>query len=235
MKTQFRSLTVAALLTAANTNAGIYAYTSPFSLGGGTGSGLIPDANPTGWWDARTISDVPGAVGSLTVSLNISGGWNSDLYGCLVHVDTGNQTASAILLNRIGITGGTPFGNTGAGMSVTLSSDTATDYGNIRDAASGVITGTYNPDNALGSLVVFNGMTGNGTWKLFLADLSGGNQSTVVNWELDLGVTAVPEPVNVALGIFAGVFLLVIVAGSRPVRDRVQRWCAAMVQWIDAV
>ena len=233
MKAQFRSLTAAALLVAANTNAGIYTYTSPFSFGGGAGSGLIPDANPTGWWDARTISDAPGAIGSLTVSLNISGGWNSDLYGCLVHVDTGNQTASAILLNRIGITGSTPFGNTGVGMSVTLSSDTATDYGNIRDAASGVITGTYNPDNALGSLVVFNGMTGNGTWKLFLADLSGGNQSTVESWELNLVITAVPEPVNVALGIFAGVFLVIILGRSRPVRDRFQHWRAAVVQWID--
>jgi hypothetical protein len=152
-----------------------------------------------------------------------------------VHVDTGNQTASAILLNRIGITGGDPFGNTGAGMNVTLSSDTATGYGNIRDAASGMITGTYNPDNASGSLVVFNGMTGNGTWKLFLADLSGGNQSTVVSWGLDLGVTAVPEPVDVALGIFAGVFLVIRLGRTRPLRDWVQRWWAVIVHWIGAV
>ena len=218
MKAQFRSLTVAALLVAASTNAGIYTYTSPFSPGGGTGIGLIPDANPTCWWDARTISDEPGAIGGLTVSLNISGGWNSDLYGCLVHVDTGNQTASAILLNRIGITGGAPFGNTGSGINVVLSSDTATDYGNIHVAPSGVTTGTYNPDNATGSLVVFNGMTGNGTWKLFLADLSGGNQSTVVSWELDLGITAVPEPVNVALGFFGVLF-----AGVTAVRWRLRR------------
>ena len=234
MKTQVRSLTVAVLLAAANTNAGL--YTSPFSPGDGTGSsGLIPDANPTGWCDTRTITGVPGTIGSLTISLNISGGWNSDLYGSLVHVDTGNQTASAILWNRIGITAGTPFGNTGAGMNVTLSSDTATDYGNIRDAASGLITGTYNPDNASGSLVVFNGMTGNGTWKLFLADLSGGNQTTVESWELNLVITAVPEPVNVALGIVAGVFSVVITARNRLVRDRVQCCWAAIVKWIDAV
>ena len=45
----------------------------------------------------------------------------------------------------------------------------------------------------------------------FLAALllaSGGNSSpsTLVNWSLD--ITAVPEPVNVALGIFAGVFVV---------------------------
>src|ERR1019366_7644994 len=141
-KTPFRSLMAAALLAATNTHAALYTF--PFSPGDGSGSGLIPDANPTGWWDAQTISGVPGTIGSLTVSLNIFGGWNSDLYGCLVHVDTGNQTASAILLNRIGITGSDPFGNTGSGLHVTLASDTATDYGNIRDAAFGMISGTYN-------------------------------------------------------------------------------------------
>jgi hypothetical protein len=222
---------VAVLLAAANTNAGL--YTSSFSPGDGTGSGLIPDADPTGWWDARTVSGVPGTIGSVVVSLNLSGGWNSDLYGCLVHVDTANQTTSAILLNRIGITGGNPFGNTGAGLNVTLATDTTTDYDKISYAASGEIMGTYNPDNASGSLVVFNGMTVNGTWELFIADMSGGNQSTVNSWSLD--ITTVPEPVGIALGIVGGVFLIINVAGSRPVRNRVGRWRVAIGRWIDAV
>jgi hypothetical protein len=231
MKTQFRSLIIAALLAAANTNAGL--YTSPFGPGDGSGSALIPDANPTGWCDVRTISGVPGTIGSLTISLDISGGWNSDLYGCLVHVDTGNQTTSAILLNRIGITGDHPFGNTGAGINVTLAGDTATDFGSISDTASGEIIGTYNPDNASSSLVVFNGMTVNGTWKLFLADMSGGNQSTVNSWSLD--IAGVPEPVGCALGILGGIFLVIQAAGSRPVRIRVGRWRVAVGRWIDAV
>jgi len=230
MKTPVRSLMVAVLLAAANTNAGL--YSSPFSPGDGTGSGLIPDADPTGWWDARTISGVPGTIVSVAISLDISGGWNSDLYGCLVHVDTANQTTSAILLNRIGITGGNPFGNTGLSLKVTLASDTATDYGNISYATSGEINGTYNPDNASGSLVVFNGMTVNGTWKLFLADMSGGNQSTVNGWSLD--ITTVPEPVSLALGIAGSIFLIINVAGSRPVRNRVGRWWIAVGRWIDA-
>jgi hypothetical protein len=37
------------------------------------------------------------------------------------------------------------------------------------------------------------------------------------------------------LGVFAGVFLIVIFAGSQPVRDRLHRWRVAVVQWIDAV
>jgi Cys-tRNA synthase (O-phospho-L-seryl-tRNA:Cys-tRNA synthase) len=40
---------------------------------------------------------------------------------------------------------------------------------------------------------------------------------------------------NVALGIFAGVFLVVILASSRKVRNRVHRWRVAVVQWINAV
>ena len=56
----------------------------------------------------------------------------------------------------------------------------------------------------------------NGTWTLFLADLSAGAQSQLVSWELD--ITAVPEPVNVALGIFAGVFLAVTLVSRVRVR-----------------
>jgi hypothetical protein len=75
--------------------------------------------------------------------------------------------------------------------------------------------------------------TPNGTWTLFIADLSSGGVSPLASLELDL--TPVPEPVNVALGIFAGVFLVVILARSQRVRNRVQRWRVAVVQWINAV
>jgi hypothetical protein len=62
----------------------------------------------------------------------------------------------------------------------------------------------------------YNGLNPNGTWTLFIADLSAGAQSQLVSWELD--ITAVPEPVNVALGIFAGVFLVVTLARSQQLR-----------------
>jgi hypothetical protein len=45
----------------------------------------------------------------------------------------------------------------------------------------------------------------------------------------------VPVPVSVALGIFGGVLLIVILARCRPVRNRIHRWRVAIVQWIDAV
>jgi hypothetical protein len=58
----------------------------------------------------------------------------------------------------------------------------------------------------------------NGSWTLFIADLSGGSVSTLNSFSLDL--TAVPEPVSVALGIFGGTLWLVVLTRSRPVRRR---------------
>ena len=80
----------------------------------------------------------------------------------------------------------------------------------------------------------FNGLNPNSTWSLVLWDNStSGIENGLVGWSLD--ITAVPEPVNVALGIFAGVFLVVILVGSRPVRNRLHRWCVGINQWLDAV
>ena len=45
----------------------------------------------------------------------------------------------------------------------------------------------------------------NRTWTLFLSDVSGGGgTSSLIRWELD--ITAVPEPVTMALGIFGVLF-----------------------------
>lgn len=55
------------------------------------------------------------------------------------------------------------------------------------------------------------------------------------NVEVFGNVNPVPEPVNVALGVFGGVFMVVLVARSQPVRNRVQRCRVAVVQWINAV
>lgn len=48
-------------------------------------------------------------------------------------------------------------------------------------------------------------------------------------------ITPVPEPVNAALGVSAGVCLVGIFARSRWVRNRLHRWRVAVAQWIDAV
>ena len=88
-----------------------------------------------------------------------------------------------------------------------------------------------------GNLSSFTGNP-NGAWTIFFADMASGpgspaSTSTLVGWSLE--ITAVPEPANVALGIFGGGFLVVSLARSRRVRERIRRWRAAFVAWVNAV
>lgn len=207
--------------------AGLYNF--DYSVGA-----AIPDGNPSGMANQQVISGLPSVMQDMTVGINISGGYNGDLYGYIKHNGT-----LVMLLDRVGTGVGNPYGYDNAGLNLTLS-DHATQVPTIHfyqdDSyslnGSGQLTGTWRPDG--GSLSSFNNLDPNGTWTLFFADLSGGGgQSSLQGWSLD--IAAVPEPVNVALGIFAGMFLVVMVARSQPVRKRVQGWRVAAVQWIDAV
>ena len=140
------------------------------------------------------------SLSSLTVTLNISGGMNNGLYAYLVGPGPAGST-TVILMNQPGyaVDG---FGATGAGMNITLSDAGSS---SIQDVTSGsVLSGTYQAD---GSLSGFNGGDPNGTWTLYFSDtIAGGGNATLNGWSLD--ITAVPEPVNVALGMF-GVVLVV--------------------------
>ena len=207
----------------------------------------IPDGSAAGWSGTATASGYLPSISAISVTLNISGGYNGDLYAYLSY-----GGVLVPLLNRVGVgTGGSrsAFGYSDAGMNITLSDSGANNI-HFYQEAGGSITGgaLWRPDgraiDPLGAPSTFdaagtvnfgsyNGMNANGTWTLFLADLSGGEQSQLVSWSLD--ITAVPEPVNVALGIFGGVFVVVVLVRSRPVRDRVHRCRVAAVQWIDAV
>jgi hypothetical protein len=141
-------------------------------------------------------------------------------------------------LNRTGVTGtgsGDAFGYGNTGFNITLSSTSsgAQDvhfYQNYSPSynGSGQLTGTWQPDGRnidpqsapsafdAASRLNFGSFTGlnpNGTWTLFIADLSAGGQSDVVSWSLD--ITAVPEPANVALGVFAVIFTASSLARSK--------------------
>lgn len=175
---------------------------------------VIPDGNLTGY--STTFSVVSGIseITDISVTLNLSGGYNGDLYAYLTH-----DGQTAILLNRIGTTGAGTFGNSGAGMNVTFTLDAVA---NIHDAASGILSGSYLADGRNASptdLAAINAagtgsglgqfLNGNaaGNWTLFIADADGGAVSTLNSWEMD--ITGVPEPANVALGIFGGLFATV--------------------------
>jgi hypothetical protein len=80
----------------------------------------------------------------------------------------------------------------------------------------------------------FTGLNPNDTWALVLFDHSNsGIENGLVSWTLN--ITAVPEPVTVALGIFAGICLLVLIARHKAVRARLHAWRLAAVRWVDAV
>lgn len=172
--------------------AGIAAHATLYtqSFGGGT----IADGNPIGQTFAGSFNQAPSGntVSSLTVSLNISGGYNGDLYAYLVSPDG----TMVVLMNQPGVSVN-GFGASGAGMNITL----ADGYTSIQTVTSGgVLTGNY---GAAGTLADFGGSSANGTWELYFADLSnGGGTSTLNSWALN--ITAVPEPVNIAMCCMLG-------------------------------
>ena len=151
----------------------------------------IPDGNPVGITTSQIFS-IPyyGYITSVSVDLNISGGYNGDLYGYLEYQDANNNIATEVLLNRVGTSASNPFGSSGSGFNVTLS-DSGTVNGSIHNA-TGNPTGTWLPDSTYSLNGTFGGMAAAGTWTLFLADLSvGGGTETLNSWGLD--IVAVPE------------------------------------------
>lgn len=185
------------------------AHASLYSVGDVNGSGAslnmaIPDGNPSGIASSLAVSGLGSSLSDITVTLNLSGGRNGDLYGYLSFNGT-----LITLLNRVGTGSGGPiqqaFGFSTAGLNNISLNDAGTG-GNIHDVASPVSGITYMADG--GSLATYNGMNPNGTWTLFFADMAGGNTSTLNGWSLD--ITAVPEPVNVAMAVFGASFVGII-------------------------
>jgi hypothetical protein len=102
-------------------------------------------------------------------------------------------------------------------MNVTLS-DSGTANGNIH-GATGIPTGIWQPDSPNTLDGTFGGLTANGTWTLFLADLAvGGGTSTLNSWGLDVSVAAVPEPAQ--LGLVLGMGTLLVSVGQALLRGR---------------
>jgi hypothetical protein len=176
----------------------------------------IPDGDPSGYVNNQTISDglqgndlpanpLINSPSGISVHLNLSGGWNGDLYGYLRYDDGSGGVGFTVLLNRVGQTEGNPIGYTTAGMNVWLT-DSAS-YTDIHTVETPGFSGaTYRVDQtgSSTSFVSFQGLDPTaGTWSLLLADLSGSHVSTLEGWGLTLDV--VPEPITWALVIFGGV------------------------------
>lgn len=180
------SAIIAAMLLAA----GVYAEQT--NVTSTTVNAVVPDFDATGLVSTQAVSGLYATIDSITVTLNISGGYNGDLY---VYLLSPNDT-KITLLDRVG--GGT-YGN--SGFSITL--DDLGSYASVETYQSsgasynggGQLTGTWaTSSGGLSSLV---GTDGNGTWSLFVADLSSGSTSTLVSWGLT--IATVPEPQTWAL------------------------------------
>ena len=157
----------------------------------GSGSQVIPDNTPAGAGYSFTFTD-PAAwnITGVSVTLNLTGGYNNDIYAYLSHGST-----LVTLVNQITGTAGN-----GSGFNNVILTEGA---GSTIQGASGspgvAFTGTYTADQNLAS---FNGANPNGSWTIFFADLGAGDTSTLTGFSV--GITVVPEPVNVALVVFAG-------------------------------
>ena len=225
------------LLLSFTAHAGLY-------QSGAVSGGTIPDGNLSGMQSPYTFSGIYDYnITDVVVTLNVSGGYNGNLYAYLTH-----GSGTAVLLNRVGVGTGNPLGSSGSGLITLVLASSAAN--NIHTSLGNGTTGTFAPDgraidplsapsafdsaSTAANFSAFNGTSPNGTWTLYFVDaVSDGVSPNLTSWSLD--VTAVPEPANVALGIFAGLFGVVGLVRSRPVRTRVQRWWIGLNQWLDAV
>jgi len=201
MKTRILLGITAVMLVTASVRA-VY-YTEDFN----NVNTAIPEGNPVGVAFSGSVSDAGGnAVGVLTVTLNMSGGYNGFLYSYLV-APNGMMT---LLLNQPGVTGSNPFGYSGSGLNVTLSDAGGSSIQTTTEPAGVPFTGTY---QAAGSLANLAGVSADGTWTLFVANLSSGAGPAELNsWSL--GITPVPEPVGTALWMFGGLAGLWLCLGA---------------------
>jgi subtilisin-like proprotein convertase family protein len=203
-----KAILLMAVTLAVTTGAQAVIYSTNWTV-----NAAIPDNNPSGWAGSQTVSTMPaGTLSGVAVDLQLTSGWTGDLYAYLVH-----DTGFAVLLDRVG-TPGLTYGYGAGSLSVTLADGSAWNgnpiLGNIHGAGANA-TGFFNPDTdnagvsstlASGSLGSFVGTSPNGTWMLFVADLSGGGVSTVQSWGLQMDIVAVPEVETWVAAALAGMF-----------------------------
>ena len=185
----------AALVVGCPTKAGITATDFSTSDGfiytaGGSGSQIIPDNTPAGVGYAMNCAASGLSINTISVTLNLSGGYNGDIYAYLTH-----DSQMVTLLAPSPTLSGSDF-------SVTLVEGTGNP---IPTTGGGTISGTSFTANQ--NLNVFNRTDPNGAWTLFFADQSPGDTSTLNGFNLE--IKAVPEPVNLALAAF-GVVLAAV-------------------------
>jgi subtilisin-like proprotein convertase family protein len=166
---------------------------------------VIPDNNPSGVAYALNFGATGLSISDVTVSFATSGGYNGDIYA---YLSNGSQLVQ--LVNQITGAPGT------SGFNVTLEEGTGSTIQSAPGTVGQPLSGTS--FTAAQDLAGFNTADPNGSWTLFFADLHSGDTSTLNSFSV--GITAVPEPVNVALGVFGGLLLAGFFIRSRLIPNR---------------
>lgn len=202
-----------------------------FTQTSATGLGLaIPDNSSVGVAHELSISGGAALITHVELTLNIvsrNGApmFNGDIFATLTH-----EGGYSVLLNRAGRRDGNESGYGDNGFVLRFSDSAAADVHTYRLTLNGnhfvplsnlnpgsPLTGTWQPDGRTadpGLVVVdsprtaglsdFNGLSPNGLWTLFVADLGTGGSAQLEGWSLEL--TSVPEPEQGAL--VGGILLL---------------------------
>jgi hypothetical protein len=148
--------------------------------------------------------------------------FNGDIYLTLAKGTEG----FSVLLNRVGTRSGSSFGYSDNGFHVTFDDSAAADIhtyrvtvtgSNTTPLASNPLTGTWqpdarntDPDSVLDTdprtafLSAFHGVTPNGQWTLFAADLSGGGTAKLTSWSMDFALVPEPSLTGVVFGLGLG-------------------------------
>jgi hypothetical protein len=176
-------------------------------------SSTIPDNDLNGLQNSQIVSGLGAPISGVTVNLDITAGFNGDLY---VYIQHGNTLA--VLLNRVGLDALNGVGYPDTGLKIALDDNAASDVHFYQNKpygvnGSGQLTGAWQPDARLidplstgsvfaaatrGNLLSgFEGGDPNGRWTLFAADVSPGGVSILQGW--GLAITVVPEPLIMAV------------------------------------
>jgi hypothetical protein len=211
MKRIIRNLCVAAtvLCGACQSEGSLSWSTSP--------NATIPDNIP----NAGAVSDIyiapgdsqlsgivnPSVASVASVQFTITGGWDGDFKLVLSHAD-GTTSQSVTLLNTLlgGAAANSGFNN------VTLAAGNTDINSAASSSSTAAISGAWAPQGGV-NFSSFQNISPTGDWILYVTDNASGEQGVLSGWSLNLDV--VPEPVNVALGIFGGMMGILAFARSR--------------------
>jgi hypothetical protein len=157
-------------------------FTGLFEYGG-----VIPQSANAAFplTDHETVNRLADTITSFTLVVTFSSSSALDA--------NGSGVQGELLL---GTGGSAPYVNFTPVVTTTVSVGNGVNY--VYDMTFSDLPG--NPGNG------FNGLNPNGTWSLELWDNNVNYGNELVGWSLD--ITAVPEPVNVAIGVFGAVFTI---------------------------